>query len=145
MSEGMKSKDDVHFFTPAEEKQSTKSDRSRNGGKSSPRKPAAATAIVKSKLRGEGREIDHTAALNRKTHQKELAQKLQADGEEKYAADGGNGKVKEKPWKRYESYARDTQLPENVITQRVRCSILPISLVCVGPLLIANSDGYSIA
>jgi nucleosome binding factor SPN SPT16 subunit len=118
MSEGMKSKDDVHFFTPAEEKKSTKTDRSKNGGKPSPRK-ATATTIVKSKLRGEGREIDHSAAINRKAHQKELAAKLHAVGVDKYAEDGGNGKAREKQWKRFESYARDTQLPDTVAAQRV--------------------------
>lgn len=119
MSEGMKSKDDVHFFTPAEEKKPAKSDRSKNGGKPSPRK-ATTTAIVKSKLRGEGREIDHSAAINRKAHQKELATKLQNDGVDKYGEEGGEGKAKEKQWKRFESYARDTQLPEAVAAQRVR-------------------------
>lgn len=104
--------------TQTQEKKS-KPDKSKNGGKPSPRK-AVATTVVKGKLRGEGREIDHSSAIARKTHQKELAAKRQEEGLERFAEDGGNGKTKEKSWRRFESYTRDTQLPESTVAQKVR-------------------------
>ena len=98
-------------------------------GKPAPRKAAAPTAIVKSKLRGEGREIDGEAINRRKNHQKELAEKRQESGMEKYAEDGGGAEAREKQWRRFESYSRENQLPEAVASQKVRFSF-PFSVHC---------------
>ncbi|GAA5820245.1 hypothetical protein JCM10212_000770 [Sporobolomyces blumeae] len=119
LSEGMKSKDDVMFYMEEDEKKpSTSAPANKENG--SRRKPAAATAVVKSKLRNENREVDMGAAVRRKQHQRELAARRQDEGLEKYSVDGGGtGGNREKQWRRFESYVKDTQLPEAVASQRI--------------------------
>ena len=82
------------------------------------------STVVKAKLRGEGKATDTGAAARRQAHQKELMERRQAEGLEKYAPGGegaGKGKAtKEKTWKRFESYARETLLPEAVKDGKVR-------------------------
>lgn len=81
---------------------------------------------MKGKLRGEGREVDGDAVNRRKAHQLELASKRQANGLLRYSEDGGeeNTSIREKQWKRFESYSRENQLPENVSNQKVKKSFL---------------------
>lgn len=85
------------------------------------RRNAAPTAIVKSKLRNENREIDADAMNRRKQHQRELAARRQEEGLAKYSGEGGKGdNNREKQWRRFESYVKDSQLPESVANQKVR-------------------------
>lgn len=105
-----------------EEKKPSKSARSKDA--KSPRK-AAPTTVVKSKLRGEGREVDSEAANRRKQHQKELALRRQEEGLSRYSEDGGAGKgAREKQWRRFEAYARESQIPESVASQKVSLCVL---------------------
>lgn len=73
------------------------------------------TAILKTKLRGERKEIDEGAEQRRKEHQKELAAAKQREGLERFAEsgalDGGKGK---KAIKKFESYKRENQLPSQI-------------------------------
>ncbi|GJN94764.1 hypothetical protein Rhopal_007856-T1 [Rhodotorula paludigena] len=119
LSEGMKGKDDVLFYLEEEEKKPSKSAKSKDapaGG----RRNAAPTAVVKSKLRNENREVDADAINRRKQHQRELATRRQEEGLERYSGDGGNtGGNREKQWRRFESYVKDTQLPEAVAAQKI--------------------------
>ncbi|GAA5845081.1 hypothetical protein JCM5353_007425 [Sporobolomyces roseus] len=118
LSEGMKGKDDVMFYMEEEEKKPSKSAQA-NKENGSRRKPAA-TAVVKSKLRNENREIDMSAAVRRKQHQKELATRRQEEGLEKYSGEGGGtGGNREKQWRRFESYVKDSQLPDAVSSQKI--------------------------
>jgi nucleosome binding factor SPN SPT16 subunit len=76
----------------------------------------AASNITKSKLRAErSTQVDEGAEVRRRAHQKELAQKKQHEGLERYSEATGdqNGEVQKK-FKRFESYKRDNQLPSRV-------------------------------
>jgi len=61
-----------------------------------------------------------SAAVRRKQHQKELATRRQEEGLEKYSGEGGGtGGNREKQWRRFESYVKDSQLPDAVSSQKV--------------------------
>lgn len=102
-----------------DEKKPSKSSKSNDKNAKSPKKNQP-TAVVKSKLRNEGRENDTETAARRKTHQKELASRRQEDGLERFSGDGAgaNGK-REKQWRKFESYALESQLPDAVASQKV--------------------------
>ncbi|BGP43975.1 FACT complex subunit spt16 [Rhodotorula kratochvilovae] len=117
LSEGMKGKDEVMFYMEDEEKKPSKA-AAKEGAPS--RRAAAPTAIVKSKLRNENREVDADALNRRKHHQRELALRRQEDGMERYSGEGGSGGAnREKQWRRFESYVKDSQLPEAVSSQKI--------------------------
>jgi nucleosome binding factor SPN SPT16 subunit len=75
-------------------------------------KSAGTAVIMKSKLRGERKEVDDGAEQRRKEHQKALQAQLQARGLERFSEGGavGDGKSK-RQIKKFESYKRDNQLP----------------------------------
>lgn len=141
LSQGMKAKDEIMFFnevrrrpvscplTPTlqpEDQKPSKASLDKDG--KGARKPPVQTAVVKSKLRNEGREVDGEAMNRRKAHQKEIAARRQEDGLEKYAEDGGGGKGgREKQWRRFESYKREAELPDLVANQKVRLVFPPES------------------
>jgi nucleosome binding factor SPN SPT16 subunit len=134
LSEGMKGKDDIMFYLEEEEKKPSKS----AGGRDAPsRRQPANTAVVKSKLRNENRDIDADALNRRKQHQRDLATRRQEEGMEKYSGEGGaGGNNREKQWRRFESYVKDSQLPEAVAGQKVRFFPLVLSpfwLTCSSP------------
>lgn len=95
----------------------------------------ASSNVVKTKLRGERatKQIDEGAEARRRQHQKELAQKKQAEGLKMYAEStaDANG-VTQKKFKKFESYKRDGLFPPRVrdltIVVDVKAStvILPI-------------------
>jgi hypothetical protein len=91
----------------------------------SPAKPAgatrsAATAVVKSRLRNEGKQTDGASETRRQAHQNDLAERKQADGLAKYAEGAVDIKAaKEKAWKRFESYQREAQIPDTAADQQV--------------------------
>lgn len=95
--------------------------------------PAKNTAVLKSKLRGERKEVDEGAEQKRREHQRELAQQKQEQGLARYAQGGavGDGKGK-KLIKRFESYKRENQLPlavadlKIVVDPRNQTIIVPI-------------------
>ncbi|KAI9815718.1 MAG: FACT complex subunit spt16 [Pycnora praestabilis] len=72
--------------------------------------------ITSTKLRGErNTQNDEGAEARRREHQKELAQKKQREGLERYSESTGdqNGAAQKK-FKRFESYKRDNQFPPRV-------------------------------
>ncbi|KAL7270396.1 FACT complex subunit spt16 [Rhizina undulata] len=83
--------------------------------KPAPKASTSNTAVLKSKLRGERKEIDEGAEQKRREHQKELANQKQEEGLARYSEGGavGDGKGK-KVLKRFESYKRENQLPVSV-------------------------------
>ena len=118
-------KDDVE-----EEQQAPKA----AGKKDSKAAAVASTNIVKTKLRAErNTQVDEGAEARRRQHQKELAQKKQAEGLERYSeATGDQNGVTQKKFKRFESYKRDNQLPSRVkdlvivVDQKAGTVCLPI-------------------
>lgn len=100
--------------------------------KSAP-KQVTNTAILKTKLRGERKEVDEGSEQRRKEHQKQLHAQKQQEGLERYAKEGTSGTGdKKKAIKRFESYKRDAQLPPSVkelkivVDVRNQTVILPI-------------------
>jgi nucleosome binding factor SPN SPT16 subunit len=125
LSDGLKARDEVQFWLQGEEEKPSKT--KTNGKHDSPRRSAVpgatagtrSSAVLKSKLRTENRGLDGDAQSRRKDHQRELAAKRQEEGLEKYADVEGGLRAKEKKWKRFESYARESQLPDLVKDQQV--------------------------
>ncbi|KAK5113147.1 FACT complex subunit spt16 [Meristemomyces frigidus] len=76
----------------------------------------ASSNITKTRLRGQGGTTQNEEKeAARREHQKELHQKKQQEGLEKYAEGHGNlNGTEEKKFKRFESYKRDTQFPSKV-------------------------------
>lgn len=76
----------------------------------------ASSNITKTRLRGQGNAtVNEEKEAARREHQKELHQKKQREGEEKYAEGHGNlNGVEEKKFKRFESYKRDQVFPPKV-------------------------------
>ncbi|KAI9880467.1 MAG: FACT complex subunit spt16 [Pleopsidium flavum] len=76
----------------------------------------AAKNITKTKLRAERTtQVDEGAEARRREHQKELAQKRQQEGLQRYSeATGDQNGVAQKKFKRFESYKRDNQFPTKV-------------------------------
>lgn len=77
--------------------------------------PAKNVAILKSKLRGDNKQLDDNAEQRRREHQKELAAQKQEEGLARFSegGDAGGGKEK-KQLRRFESYKRENQLPTSV-------------------------------
>ncbi|GAA6022046.1 hypothetical protein JCM10207_001030 [Rhodosporidiobolus poonsookiae] len=127
LSEGMKGKDDIMFYLEEEEKRPSKSAQAKDAPS---RRNAAPTAVVKSKLRNENREIDADALNRRKQHQRDLATRRQEEGLEKYSGEGGGGgNNREKQWRRFESYVKDSQLPEAVGGQKIVVDARRLTLI----------------
>ncbi|MCJ1238148.1 FACT complex subunit spt16 [Varicellaria rhodocarpa] len=94
----------------------------------------AANNITKTKLRAErATNVDDGAEARRKEHQKELAQKKQNEGLQRYSeVTGDQNGVTQKKFKRFESYKRDNQFPSRVkdlvivVDQNASTVVLPI-------------------
>ncbi|MCJ1250008.1 FACT complex subunit spt16 [Trapelia coarctata] len=94
----------------------------------------ASSNITKTKLRAERTtNVDEGAEARRRQHQKELAQKRQADGLERYSeATGDQNGATQKKFKRFESYKRENQLPSRVkdltvfVDQKAQTVVVPI-------------------
>ncbi|KAK4540616.1 FACT complex subunit spt16 [Oleoguttula mirabilis] len=76
----------------------------------------ASSNITKTRLRGQGGTTQNEEKeAARREHQKELHQKKQQEGVEKYAEGHGNlNGTQEKKFKRFESYKRDSQFPSKI-------------------------------
>lgn len=103
-------KEAAFYFKDEEPEQKPKA------AKPAPRaQPSNNTAILKTKLRGERKEIDDSAEQRRREHQKELAAQKQAEGLARFSEGGAVGGDKGKRTiKRFESYKRENQLPMGV-------------------------------
>ena len=94
----------------------------------------ASSNITRTKLRAERMtNVDEGADARRRQHQKELAQKKQAEGLERYSeATGDQNGVAQKKFKRFESYKRENQLPSRVkdltvfVDQKAQTVVVPI-------------------
>lgn len=132
LSDGMKVETDVIFLLENDEKESkrNKQNGDRKSGANGRRAGASRTqaAVVKSKLRQ--KDTGHAEGLERRRqHQLELAAKKHQEGLEKYEEGGGGSLVKEKQWKRFESYQRENQIPSEATSLEVRVSS-SFELIC---------------
>ena len=120
------------YFKEEEEEVKPKKKEEKKPGRS-----AVATSNIKSsRLRNANRQDGNQKEeeeARRKSHQKELAQKKQRDGLEKYAeATGDNDGGDEKKFKKFESYRREEQLPSKIkdlvvyVDTKASTVILPI-------------------
>ena len=137
LSSGMKSKNDViYYFDNQDQEKPTKKSKSKPNEKATRQSQSTrSNAIMKSKLRNENREQDQEAAANRRQHQKELMERRNEAGLEKYADEDGKDSLNDakKKWKRFESYPREAMLPDSVsqmkimVDHRRQTVILPIN------------------
>ena len=107
----------ISFYFKDEDEEEASPQKQKNN-KKDPKIGAVATSnVVKTKLRGERatKQADEGAEARRREHQKELAQRKQAEGMKTYAEStaDANG-VAEKRFKKFESYKRDGQFPSKV-------------------------------
>ncbi|KAF8078147.1 FACT complex subunit SPT16 [Lyophyllum atratum] len=126
LTEGTKStKDTLFFLTPeSEEEKPKKGERNppvapRSNG--SPQKKTAGTKVLRNQTRRAARDEVHTTAASRLAeHQRELHERLQSEGLQRYSEDGGGGAGKEgKGWKRFQSYKGEGALPLEVERLRI--------------------------
>lgn len=125
--------DATSFFFKDDEEEEQQASKAK--AKKDPKAAAiASTNITKTKLRAErNTQVDEGAEARRRQHQKELAQKKQSEGLERYSeATGDQNGVTQKKFKRFESYKRDNQLPSRVkdlvivVDQKAATIVLPI-------------------
>lgn len=119
-----KAKSQVSFFFNAEEEvQAPKVKKEKDSTASSLQmKSEGNSKILRSKLRGESRvNEDNQKEQIRKDNQKKLHEKLQKNGLLRYsAADASDSNAQpHHQFKKYESYVRETQIPNNVRDLRV--------------------------
>ena len=121
LSDGVKSKNDVIFYF---EQEAAKANGKQTNGKQkkSPTKATRSNAVMKSKLRNENRENNEERTAKRRDHQRELLERRNEAGVEKYAdPDSKDTTDTKKRWKRFESYQRENMLPENTRDLKVSC------------------------
>ncbi|KAF8228962.1 FACT complex subunit SPT16 [Tricholoma matsutake] len=126
LTEGTKSsKDTLFFLTPeSEDEKPKKSARQppvlpRSNG-SPPKKTVGGKVLRNQTRRAVQDEVHMTAAAKLAEHQRELREKLQADGLLKYSEDGGGTGGKEgKGWKKFQSYKGEGGLPAEVEKLRI--------------------------
>lgn len=125
LTEGMKStKDFLFFLTPESEDEKPKKPERKapvqpraNG---TPAKYAVAGKMLRNNRRAAQDEVHQTAAARLAEHQRELHEKLQAEGLAKYSEGGGEKGGKEgKGWKKFQSYRGEGALPPEVDRLRV--------------------------
>ncbi|KAI9796396.1 MAG: FACT complex subunit spt16 [Piccolia ochrophora] len=95
----------------------------------------AAKNITKTKLRAErSTQVDEGAEQKRREHQKELADKLQREGQKRYKqAEGAQNGAPQKAFKRFESYKRDNQFPPR--TKELMIVVDPKNSTVVLPIM----------
>ncbi|KAG6897840.1 hypothetical protein C0992_010328 [Termitomyces sp. T32_za158] len=138
LTEGTRSaKDTLFFLTPESDEEQTQKERkppanSRKNG--SPQKKTAGTKVLRNQTRRAVQDEVHTSAAARLAeHQRELHEKLQTEGIQRYVEGGGGSGGKEgKGWKRFQSYKGEAALPNEVdrmrifIDRKAQTVILPI-------------------
>ena len=81
---------------------------------------AGKTAIMKTKLRGEGRDEANTDQARFKSHQTQLLSIRQSDGLKRYSGQEGEESLEpQQVFKRFESYKKDGLLPKEVKSNRI--------------------------
>ncbi|KAJ2854310.1 FACT complex subunit spt16 [Coemansia erecta] len=123
---GEKEPNDVSFFFNDEDaaaaEKAPRKDSKREAKRESngaDRKPATRkSAILPSKFRSEERE-EESGTRKRREHQKELLNRLLAEGRRRFAGESGDNGEETREVKKFESYKRETALPREVRGQRI--------------------------
>ncbi|KAG6854966.1 hypothetical protein C0991_009789 [Blastosporella zonata] len=137
ITEGTRSaKDTLFFLTPESEEEKPQKERklptsSRANG--SPQKKTAGTKILRNQTRRAVQDEVHTTAAARLAeHQRELHQRIQDEGMQRYVEDGGGSGGKEgKGWKKFQSYKGEGALPNEVDKLRVSLSLWLLKLALI--------------
>ena len=130
LTEPMRSTKDTLFFLNTEEDEEEEKPKRKSHANGSPPKQKTVAGKV---LRNQGRraaqdEVHLTAAAKLAEHQRELHEKLQSEGLQKYSEDGVGTSGKEgKGWKKFQSYKGEAGLPAETEKLRV-CVYWPHSL-----------------
>ena len=130
LTEPMRTTRDTLFFLNPEEDEEEVKPKKKSHVNGSPPKPKTVAGKV---LRNQGRRAAHdevhlTAAAKLTEHQRELHEKLQSEGLQKYSEDGVGTSGKEgKGWKKFQSYKGEAGLPAETEKLRV-CVYWPYSL-----------------
>lgn len=108
--------ENTQFFFNNDDQEEEKAKKPKTNKKDSRVGAVASSNITKTRLRGQGgATANEEKEAARREHQKELHEKKQKEGGEKYGE--GHGDLKgdvEKKFKRFESYKRDSQFPSRV-------------------------------
>ncbi|KAF8350878.1 FACT complex subunit SPT16 [Amanita rubescens] len=135
LTEPMRSTKDTLFFLNTEEDEEEEKPKRKSHVNGSPPKQKTVAGKV---LRNQGRraaqdEVHLTAASKLAEHQRELHEKLQSEGLQKYSEDGIGTSGKEgKGWKKFQSYKGEAGLPAEVeklrifVDRKAQTVILPI-------------------
>lgn len=137
LTEGTRSsKDTLFFLTPeSDDEKPKKNDRHppvlpRSNGSPQKLKTVAGKVLRNQTRRAVQDEVHMTAAAKLVEHQRELHEKLQAEGLQRYSEDGGGTGGKEgKGWKKFQSYKGEAALPTEVDRLRV-CLLVFSSFQC---------------
>ncbi|KAJ2082336.1 FACT complex subunit spt16 [Coemansia sp. RSA 988] len=132
----IKEANDVSFFFNDEEaEEAQKRAPKREAKPPAARAPTTRTsAILSSKFRSDEKE-DESSTRQRREHQKELLERLQADGKRRFAGDEGDegdDGVERRVVRQFESYKRETAIPREarnnkiLVDERADTIILPI-------------------
>ncbi|KAJ2797517.1 FACT complex subunit spt16, partial [Coemansia guatemalensis] len=120
------------FFNDEEEEEAPKRAPKRETKAPAARAPTTRTsAILSSKFRSDEKE-DESSTRQRREHQKELLERLQADGRRRFAGDEGDDGEERRVVRRFESYKRETAIPREarnckiLVDERADTIILPI-------------------
>ncbi|KAJ2557067.1 FACT complex subunit spt16 [Coemansia sp. RSA 1933] len=123
---------DVSFFFNDEEPAAeAKRAPKRENGSSEQRPATRKSAILPSKFRSEEEE-EESSTRKRREHQKELLNRLIAEGRRRFAGDEGEAGEERREVKKFESYKRETALPREarsgkiLVDERADSIILPI-------------------
>lgn len=133
LTSGVKSvKDTMFFLNPEAEPESKPTKKAptakltANGGASPAKNKTAGGKVLRNKTRSAAQEeLIHSTVAKITEHQRELHQKLQAEGLARFSEGGGGlAGEKGKTWKRFQSYKGEAGLPREVENLRVCLSII---------------------
>lgn len=128
LTSGMKTANEVLFFLNAEseDEKPAKSQRKppimpRTNGSPAKAKTVGGKVLRNQSQRATQDEVHKTAAAKQMEHQRELHEKLHAEGLAKYSQEGdGAGGKEGKGWRKFQSYKGEGALPNEVEKLRVR-------------------------
>ena len=133
LTEGARStKDTLFFLTPEEDEKPKKSERKPPVQPKSNGTPLKSKTVAGKVLRNQRRakqEEDQSHLQRFIEHQRELHQKVQNDGLERYSHGSGGKGGEDKTWKKFQSYKGEMALPPEVERLRVSCRPLSCNFV----------------
>jgi nucleosome binding factor SPN SPT16 subunit len=122
LTEPMRSTKDTLFFLNTEDGEEEEPKKKAHVNGAPPKQKTIGGKVLRNQTRRTAQDEVHlTAVAKLADHQRELHDKLQAEGLQKYSEDGVGVSGKEgKGWKKFQSYKGDAALPAEVEKLRVR-------------------------